>query len=135
MRFFAHPLTLTRLAQFLLMALSESRKTPLPIVLAALRPFSDTYIVVGVHRSLSDVDSADRRRKCARARAPRRRRAADVGRRSKFSIALRKAAESSRASFKHDGFEASVIEVQRGDLTQFLETLQANSATLLHPAL
>jgi len=48
---------------------------------------------------------------------------------SKFATALRDAARNSHASFRHDGFEASVIEIEQNDFQAFFDRLQAYYST------
>lgn len=48
LQIFLHPLTLSKLGQFLLTAMRETGKSYLPFVIAALNPSTDTYLVVGL---------------------------------------------------------------------------------------
>jgi hypothetical protein len=42
---------------------------------------------------------------------------------STFGLAFHKCAEALDARVKHDGFEASILEIDQADLSEFLETL------------
>jgi cell division control protein 45 len=101
---FVQPLTLSRLALFIVDAMREKKKKkPKPMVLAVQSRASSTYTVIGLAEKAFD---------------------GHVGRNS-FGIAFREAAEHTRARIRHDGFDASIIEVLRDDVRHFVEYLHS----------
>lgn len=103
---FTTPLALCKLALFTVDAFACTRKNyvPKPFVLAALIDANNSYLVAGVPS----------------------RRAHENKSQSCFNKAFRAAVTEVKARFRHDGFEASVIEVQRDDLKKFQEHLYMN---------
>lgn len=117
----SHPISLSKLALFLVEALRNTKKARLPLVLAAYQPQSQLYQVVatnGVRRSgtTGDEEVEDDEDEGV-ADQP-------YQFRNHFGSSFRQAAQQIRARVKHDGFESSVIEVNADDLKQFLHVLQ-----------
>lgn len=106
---FENPLTLLRLGNWLIECCSETEeKQLLPMVLASLNEHNDTYLVAGL--------------------SPRYPRGLDISTVKKpilnnFSMAFQQIAEQTGAQVRIDNFESSIIEVQREDLSPFLEKL------------
>ncbi|GAA6063602.1 hypothetical protein JCM10212_006219 [Sporobolomyces blumeae] len=103
---FQHPSTLHRLANWLvdevrITAEQTGRHKNLPVVVAALNEKTDTYLVIGVMGAddLGDV------------------------RRNKFGQAFEAAALLSKAKAQQKYFDASIVEVRKGDLQKFLNAL------------
>ena len=116
----SHPISLSKLALFLVEALRNTKKARLPLVLAAYQPQSQLYQVVatnGVRRSGSADDEEIEDDDDGVADQP-------YQFRNHFGSSFRQAAQQIRARVKHDGFESSVIEVNADDLKQFLHVLQ-----------
>ncbi|KAK5778761.1 DNA replication initiation factor CDC45 PWA37_001346 [Arxiozyma heterogenica] len=106
---FENPLTLLRLGNWLIECCSETEeKQLLPMVLASLNEHNDTYLVAGL--------------------SPRYPRGLNISTVKKpilnnFSMAFQQIAEQTGAQVRIDNFESSIIEVQREDLSPFLEKL------------
>lgn len=103
---FTTPLSLCKLAMFVVDAYACTRKnySPKPFVLAALIDGSNSYLVAGI----------------------RSRGASEKGGKNSFNKAFKAAAQDVDARFRHDGFEGSVIEIQRDDFKKFQEYLYCN---------
>jgi len=118
-----HPLSLGKLALFLLDATRTSRKGHLPLVLAAYQKAKDTFLVVAtvaMQKAQEQAEGTDRHLE-----EPRNKYfLLLLILFSQFGQAFRKAAQLIRARVKHDGFESSMIEVKAEDLKAFLQTLQ-----------
>lgn len=106
---YENPLTLLRLGNWLIECCSETEeKQLLPLVLASLNETTETYLVAGL--------------------SPRYPRGLDMATVKKpilnnFSMAFQQIAEQTGAQVRIDNFESSIIEVQREDLSPFLEKL------------
>ena len=106
---YENPLTLLRLGNWLIECCSETEeKQLLPLVLASLNEVTETYLVAGL--------------------SPRYPRGLDIATVKKpilnnFSMAFQQIAEQTGAQVRIDNFESSIIEVQREDLSPFLEKL------------
>lgn len=102
-----HPLSLAKLAHFLVDALANTRRASQPLLLAAAQSTRDTYLVVAVNGSrTTSGDQFDHQIV------------------NRFGLAFRRVAQRTRARVKLDGFDASVIEVRSDDLKPFLQALQ-----------
>jgi cell division control protein 45 len=101
LHFFTHPLALSRLALFLVetRVLSE-HKPHKPIVLAALRSTTSTYVTVGVSGSSMTGQEPN-----------------------EFAQNFRKAASRTGARVTRSSFDGSVVEVLQNDLPSFMETV------------
>eukprot|EP00026_Physarum_polycephalum_P005984 Phypoly_transcript_06023.p1 GENE.Phypoly_transcript_06023~~Phypoly_transcript_06023.p1 ORF type:complete len:551 (+),score=62.68 Phypoly_transcript_06023:96-1748(+) len=101
LHFFTHPLALSRLALFLVetRVLSEN-KPHKPIVLAALRSSTSTYITVGVSGSSFSGQEPN-----------------------EFALNFKKAAQRTGARVTRNSFDGSVVEVLMNDLPGFIETV------------
>lgn len=102
--FFKHPLSLLRLALFLQDALRMVKRIGRPLVVVGPSPDADKglALVVGV----TGKPRAD-----------------DTGGGNHFAQSFRRAAQQIRARFRHDSFEASVLQVAEKDLGEFMEAL------------
>lgn len=98
-----HALSLTKLALFVADATRNTRRSSLPLVVAAYSALGDTYFVVASGAATGATEGTARNR---------------------FGTAFRRAAQAVRARVKHDGFDTSMIEVKAEDLKGFLQTLQ-----------
>ncbi|KAJ3158100.1 hypothetical protein HDU86_003052 [Geranomyces michiganensis] len=97
------PAHLGRLAKFLMEAFKEFKDKDLPLVIAALNESANAFLVIG-YTGLTKRGAL---------------------RKNTFGPAFEKAAERTQARVKHDSFEASIMEVRKEDLGDFLETLQS----------
>jgi cell division control protein 45 len=98
---FSRPAALARLASFVL-DLIALKKVSRPLVIAILIPAADAYLVLGANGLRN---------------APTRRGA------NAFGTAFRAAAAKVRARVRHDGFDASIVYVQRADLKKLIHQL------------
>jgi cell division control protein 45 len=110
----SHPLSLSKLALFIVDAQRETKKAALPLVLAAFQPASQLYQVVATNGSRLASPGSD----------PEAVEEDPLGFRNHFGMCFRQAAALVRARVKHDGFQSSVIEVNADDLKAFIHTLQ-----------
>eukprot|EP00808_Paulinella_micropora_P021793 g56480.t1 len=106
-KFFSHTLSLSKLALFMVDAHQQKRRgareTSKPFVICASLQDKKTYLLVGVTGAGS--------------------RSSQGAAKNSFGNAFHEATNKCKARVKHDGFETSVIEVQRDDLKNFLEIL------------
>eukprot|EP01094_Clydonella_sp_ATCC50884_P030141 TRINITY_DN9716_c0_g1_i2.p1 TRINITY_DN9716_c0_g1~~TRINITY_DN9716_c0_g1_i2.p1 ORF type:complete len:345 (-),score=105.94 TRINITY_DN9716_c0_g1_i2:102-1136(-) len=93
---FTHPLTLLKLALFLL---DTIKRGPKPIVLCALNEERNSYLIVGGSRGKND-----------------------------FGVSFNRAARSTGARIRQHTFDGSIVELQREDLTKFIEYLHSGMA-------
>jgi len=102
-KYFAHPITLSKLAQFLVDTIIESGKSKKekPLLLAGLH--QDKYLVVGVPGTHSG--------------APRKP--------TYFSSAFVVAAEKTGIALNYRTFDTAVVEVSRNDIIKFIEYLRS----------
>ncbi|GAA6026020.1 hypothetical protein JCM11491_005340 [Sporobolomyces phaffii] len=110
---FQHPGTLHRLANWLvdevrIASEQNGRHKNMPVVVAALNDKLDKYLVIGVMGG-DDMDHVQR---------------------NIFGRAFDRAAERSKAKAQSKYFDASIVEVRRGDLEKFLQCLSLERATL-----
>lgn len=115
---FTHPLALQKLASWLSEAINELEREKgktkhLPFVIAALDERTERYLVLGTGisnhgPSSSSADHEDDRDKSVR---------------NKFGNAFQELSHSHQARFRLDSFDASVVECNKSDLAQLLETL------------
>ncbi|KAF9173569.1 hypothetical protein BGX20_002786 [Mortierella sp. AD010] len=103
---FWNPLTLNRLAQFLVYAIREygskrSGYRPISLVLAVLKEETQTFVVTGVHGSpvIGEVIP------------------------NKFGIVFEKVSYNEGIPVKSLGFDKSVIEIDRNDLEAFMKSI------------
>ncbi|KAI8600705.1 CDC45 family [Dissophora ornata] len=103
---FWNPLTLYKLAQFLVYAIREygSRKAgyrPIPFVLAVLKEETQTFVVTGVHGSpvIGEVIP------------------------NKFGIVFEKISYNEKIPMKQLGFDKTVVEIDRDDLEVFMKSI------------
>eukprot|EP00656_Telonema_subtile_P043469 TRINITY_DN49830_c0_g1_i1.p1 TRINITY_DN49830_c0_g1~~TRINITY_DN49830_c0_g1_i1.p1 ORF type:complete len:302 (+),score=91.88 TRINITY_DN49830_c0_g1_i1:146-1051(+) len=106
---FTNPHSLTGLAEFMASYYKEkySTKKPKPFVLCALDEVRGTYLLVAVDGTVSTAVGAD------------------DSLRNKFGTSFAKAAERTNARVKHDAFDASIIEIQKEDIYNFMEFLHS----------
>ncbi|CAO3668426.1 unnamed protein product [Umbelopsis ramanniana] len=98
---FTHPLTLSKLALFLVDAYREYGKRNLPFVIGTLNEEQGSYLVVGVTGAPTFGDV----------------------RQNHFGAAFQDAVKRTKAHVKHDSFETSVMEIRQDDLENFIENL------------
>ncbi|KAG0099842.1 hypothetical protein BGZ93_005601 [Podila epicladia] len=103
---FWNPLTLNRLAQFLVYAIREygsakSGHRPIPLVLAVLKEDTQTFIVTGVHGSPTIGNVSP----------------------NKFGVVFEKIAYNEKIPVKHMGFDKATIEIGRDDLETFMKSI------------
>jgi cell division control protein 45 len=104
---FLNPQALTKLAHFLVAHYREKYSSkPRPFVLCALDSDREVYHVVAVDGTPGTSATGD------------------VGR-NKFGSSFNKAAEKTGARVKHDGFETSIMEVEKEDIYKFMEYLHS----------
>lgn len=105
---FRNPLALTRLGVWIAEGCAEAHLQPLPLVVASFDPDANAYLVLGMGpRKPRDSGTA----------------AIDMSEVNKFGTAFQRTAERVNARVRMDGFESSVIQVARDDLSRFLEAL------------
>ncbi|KAF9426746.1 hypothetical protein BGZ94_006075 [Podila epigama] len=102
---FWNPLTLNRLAQFLVYAIreygsSKSGIRPIPLVLAVLKEDTQTFIVTGVHGSPTIGNVTP----------------------NKFGIVFEKIAYNEAIAVKTLGFDKATVEIDRDDLETFIKS-------------
>ncbi|CCG82823.1 Cell division control protein 45 homolog [Taphrina deformans PYCC 5710] len=114
---FTHPLALQKLATWLSEAINELEREKgktkhLPFVIAALDERTDRYLVLGtsVTNTFPGTNAADTTDR-------------DKINRNKFGNAFQELSHAHQARFRLDSFDASVVECNRADLGQLLETL------------
>ncbi|KAG0368720.1 CDC45 family [Gamsiella multidivaricata] len=103
---FWNPLTLNKLAQFLVYAIREygSRKTthrPIPLVIAVLKEKTQTFVVTGVHGSPVIGEAIP----------------------NKFGIVFEKISYNEQIPVKHLGFDKSAVEIDRDDVETFMKSI------------
>jgi cell division control protein 45 len=105
---FRNPLALTRLGVWIAEGCAEAHLPPLPLVVAAFDLENNTYVVLGMGpRKPRDSSTSF----------------ADVSEVNKFGTAFQRTATRLNARVRIDGFESSVIQVAKDDLSRFLEAL------------
>lgn len=97
--YFHHPLTLTKLAQFLNECLTERGQQVLPLCLFALNPEKEVFLVVGF--------SNQEKRK------------------NSFGVRLHEAALSANATIRNHSFDSCVFEIDKHSVDSFVEQLSA----------
>ncbi|KAF9986418.1 hypothetical protein BGZ75_001842 [Mortierella antarctica] len=104
---FWNPLTLAKLAQFLVYAIREYGSSkhghrPIPLVVAVLKEETQTFVVTGTNGSpvIGEVISN-----------------------SKFSVVFEKISYNEKIPVKYLGFDKSVIEIDRDDLEAFIRSI------------
>eukprot|EP00658_Telonema_sp_P-2_P077364 TRINITY_DN6978_c0_g1_i3.p1 TRINITY_DN6978_c0_g1~~TRINITY_DN6978_c0_g1_i3.p1 ORF type:complete len:574 (-),score=126.51 TRINITY_DN6978_c0_g1_i3:286-2007(-) len=107
---FVNPHSLTALAEFLASFYKEKNPTrkPKPFVLCALDEVRGTYLLVAVDGTVTTTHSG-----------------VEDQMRNKFGTSFAKAAERTNARVKHDGFDSSIIEIQKDDIYNFMEFLHS----------
>eukprot|EP01135_Chromosphaera_perkinsii_P000163 Nk52_evm59s32 gene=Nk52_evmTU59s32 len=109
--FFIHPFNLSKLALFMVDTYREREgrestsafprtRVMKPFVLASMNEMNNTYVVVGVMGSRFGETK-----------------------KNSFGRAFKQAAFKTEARVKHDGFDASVLEIKKNDLEKFMESL------------
>lgn len=121
---FTHPLALQKLASWISEAINELEREKgktkhLPFVIAALDERTDRYLVLGTSVSntaaTNSQDPSDDH--------------GDKTNRNKFGNAFQELSSSHQARFRLDSFDASVVECNKGDLAQLLESLSLRVLT------
>eukprot|EP01130_Rhizamoeba_saxonica_P009079 TRINITY_DN3685_c0_g2_i1.p1 TRINITY_DN3685_c0_g2~~TRINITY_DN3685_c0_g2_i1.p1 ORF type:complete len:218 (-),score=41.68 TRINITY_DN3685_c0_g2_i1:33-686(-) len=100
---FLHPITLSKLAQFIVDTIIESgRRRNRPFILGALKESTDTYLVAGVpgyHSGSARKTSHN------------------------LGNSVQQAARSTHSTLSYHSFDSSVVEVQQEHITRFMEYL------------
>ena len=126
LRLFTHPLALAKLANWIASAIDElererGKTKHLPFVVAALDERRDRYVVLGTAVSPSSRDTP------AQSSSSTGGGAGSGGKRgaprNRFGNAFQQLSGSHQARFRLDSFDAAVVECDRNDLGQLLETL------------
>lgn len=104
---FLNTQALTKLAHFLVSHYKEKFPLkPRPFVLCALANDRDSYLVTAVDGTPATTASGEVSR-------------------NKFGSSFTKAAEKTNARVRHDGFETSIMEVEKDDIYKFMEYLHS----------
>eukprot|EP00040_Diaphanoeca_grandis_P012371 m.62716 g.62716 ORF g.62716 m.62716 type:complete len:589 (-) comp23192_c0_seq1:164-1930(-) len=105
-KYFIHHPTLRRLGLFLMdtYRFSKDRKRTFPLVLAALNPATETYVVVGMWSNLHRAEGT----------VPK----------NNFGRHFQKAGERVEARVRQAAFESTILEVKSDDMMQFISALQ-----------
>lgn len=121
---FTHPLALSKLALWISEAINETEREKgktkhLPFVIAALDERTDRYLVLGTSvtnntHHISDDPTGMTNGASDDNQSPNR---------NKFGNAFQALSTSHQARFRLDSFDASVVECNKADLGQLLETL------------
>ncbi|KAK5576630.1 hypothetical protein RB653_007774 [Dictyostelium firmibasis] len=102
LKYFIHPLALTKLGLFMMDAFISMGKAKRPFLIGALNEIKNSYLIVGISGSHStDIQS------------------------NTFGEYFRKSAEYTDASFKYQSFDTSIVEVSKTDLHKFVEHLHS----------
>ena len=115
---FKHPLALTRLALFLQDALRATKKIERPLVVVG--PCVGAAVATTDNEGEGQTIDGSFALVVGVTGAPR---ADDADGGNHFATSFRRAAETVRASFRHDAFEASVVQVSQRNLGEFMEAL------------
>jgi len=100
---FVHPLALSKLAHFVMDAVTEVRPAKKPFILCAFNEKTNAYLTVAVtHGALSATNT------------------------NSFGTLFEKAARQTRSRITHHGFDSAVLEIQKDDLANFLDSLNAD---------
>ena len=119
---FKHPLSLARLALFLQDALRGTKKIERPLVVVG-PPVSNGVANDDDGTGTTNAQSSNDASFALVVGVTGAPRADDADGGNHFSQSFRRAAETARARFKHDAFEASVVQVARQNLGEFMEAL------------
>jgi len=105
-KYFIHHPTLRRLGLFLMdtYRFSKDKKRTFPLVLAALNPSTQTYVVVGMWSTLHRQEGT----------VPK----------NNFGRHFKKAGERVEARVRQAAFDSTILEVKSDDMTQFISALQ-----------
>ncbi|KAN0034856.1 hypothetical protein ACTFIV_001389 [Dictyostelium citrinum] len=106
LKYFIHPLALTKLGLFMMDAFISMGKAKRPFLIGALNENKNSYLIVGISGSHStDIQS------------------------NTFGEYFRKSAEYTDATFKYQSFDTSIVEVSKTDLHKFVEHLHGTMQT------
>lgn len=103
--FFLHPLAVTKLGQFIIETLVESKKAKKPLVLVSFNEDKNTYLVVGM------VDPSSSKK-------PNQ---------NHFGLAFVNAADLTKTRVQHHMFDASVVEIVKDDINKFIQCLSEDT--------
>ncbi|KAL6070209.1 DNA replication initiation factor cdc45 [Balamuthia mandrillaris] len=103
LHFFTHPLSLSKLALFLVEYMNERKHSPKPFLVCARNEAKRTYLAVGV----SGIENFYSKKKYRN-----------------FGRSFRKAAQRTKARIRWHSFDSSVVEVAEDDITAFVEYLR-----------
>ncbi|EGC39154.1 hypothetical protein DICPUDRAFT_27471 [Dictyostelium purpureum] len=103
LKYFIHPLALTKLGLFMMDAFIAMGKARKPFLIGSLNEKKQAYLIVGISGShSSDIQS------------------------NQFGAHFRKSAEYTNAILKYQSFDTSIIEVSKSDLHKFVEHLHSS---------
>lgn len=132
--FTAHPLSLSKLALFLIDALKSTKKGDQPLVIAVHQSLTNTFIVVATvngnlmrEKGQNPSDSSSSTSNDSSSLPFIASKNFFSSPKNRFGLAFREVTTRIRARVRHDGFETSVIEIKQEDLKLFLHTLQTLS--------
>lgn len=135
---FSNPLALTKLAVWISEASAEVSPRSLPLVVASYYPPTDAYLVVGmgprkIRRSLNNQKKKKKTEQGDINQAKNNNEDdgdeddkdddEDFVQTNEFGRAFHQVADAIRAKVKLDAFESSIVEVEKQDLSRFLEQL------------
>eukprot|EP01132_Coremiostelium_polycephalum_P010316 gene10316-12660_t len=103
LRFFIHPLALTKLGLYMMDAFISMGKPSKPFLIGALNEKKKTYLIVGISGSHNSEFQSN-----------------------EFGDGFRKAAELTNATLKYQSFDTSVVEITDLDMPKFVEQLHGN---------
>eukprot|EP01133_Synstelium_polycarpum_P012498 gene12498-14670_t len=102
LKYFVHPMALTKLGLFAMDTFVALNKPKKPFLIGALNEKKNNYLIVGITGSHS-TDIKD----------------------NKFGEHFRKAAEMTSSNLKYQSFDTSVIEISKPDMPKFIEHLHS----------
>lgn len=129
---FVNPLMLSKLGTWLLENITEldfvNNNTSLkPLVVASFDAVTDTYLVIGLAPKYPrGMNNSEIAKLLQKEKGDKENSNADpsiITRLNTFSVAFTQVANTSGAKVKIDGFDSSVIEIRKDDLSPFLEKL------------
>ncbi|EFA78479.1 cell division cycle protein 45 [Heterostelium album PN500] len=104
-KYFIHPMALTKLGLFMIDALTAMKKQPKPFLIGALNEKKGNYLIVGISGSLSTEQQAN-----------------------EFGVNFRAAAEMTNSPLKYQSFDTAVVEIGKLDMPKFIEQLHTMSS-------
>ncbi|EGG16230.1 cell division cycle protein 45 [Cavenderia fasciculata] len=105
LKYFTHPMALTKLGLFMMDALVSMGKQKKPFLIAALNESNNNYLIVGISGSHSS----------------------DIQKNS-FGFYFKEAVKLTNCTFKYQSFDTSVVEIAKIDMPNFIEKLNEGLA-------